>query len=148
MAYRDDLEAAHARIAALEAQLAGVGVSAGELATMLARCDDLAAELTRTRRQLDELRTKQDRFVESLRAASGDMPTVSEHNRRTPPGEYAMSGRPAGVRCPMCLLLFGESVEMRIGGRLLMVCKQDDQMGGIDNTVRCPQCDHLDQMVG
>lgn len=148
MTYRDDLEAAHARITSLENQLAEAGGEVGGLAALLSRCDDLAAQIARMRSQVDELAATHARLVESLRSPSGDLPTVTEYNRGSPPGETALSGRPAGVRCSMCLLLYGESVEMRVGGRLLMVCKQDNQVGGVENTVRCPRCDDLKMLIG
>lgn len=148
MAYRDDLEAAHARIEALEGQLASVGVEAGDTHELLARSAELERRITEMQTQVRDVSAGYKRLTDSLRASGSELPTLNEYNRSTPPGELAGSGKPAGVRCPMCLLLFGESVQMRIGGALRVVLWQQGQVGATEQSVRCPRCDHLGVKIG
>lgn len=148
MAYRDDLEAAHARIEALEAQLAAVGVAADDAQGLIARSADLEHRIEQLQTQVEQTVADYRRLAQAMREASPDLPTLNEYNRSTPPGPNALSGKPSGVRCPMCLLLFGDSVQMRIKGTLRQVLWQDGTIGATDQTVRCPRCDHLGVKIG
>lgn len=148
MSYRDDLAAAHARIEALEAQLGHTGHEISRVGELVARTTALEAQLARLRAELAELGGAHERLQHAMRAAPGDMPTLYEANRSVPPGPNAMSGKPAGVRCPMCLMLLGESVQMRIGGNLRLVLSQEGTVGATDQTVRCPRCDYLGLKLG
>src|SRR5262245_34800297 len=116
MSYRDDLDAAHARIAALEAEL-------------------------------DEVMTRHERLLaEQLRLRSDDdaLPTLNEHNRKTPPLDHAL-GEPAGVSCPWCRIMFGEVIEMWRAGpiRIAIWSAELDRVGMTDQSVRCPKCRYI-----
>ena len=116
MAYRDDLEAAHARIQALEAEL---------------------DEARRAR--LEALGERERRLDEALRAREGALPTLCDHNRSIPPRP---TGMPADVSCPLCLLFYGERIEMMIAGNIRLVIWDErlQELGPTDQTVRCPSC--------
>ena len=145
MAYRDDLDAAHARIEALEAQLAEVGIEVGDSAAWMERTNQIHREVVRLRKNADELKAAFAQVTTSLRAATSDMPTLVEHNRRVIPIADAMSGQPARVRCPMCLVLAGDSVEMRLDNEVqLSLCIGGSMSSGNSmGSVRCPRCNYL-----
>jgi hypothetical protein len=143
MSYRDDLEAAHARIEALEAQLGSAPGDIAETRKLVEKTVELERELSKVRDSLASLNAVHERLQDAMRRAPSSMPTLFEHNRSVPPGENALSGEPAGVRCPMCLLLCGESVEMRVSGNLRMMLWQRGTVGATNQTARCPRCDFL-----
>lgn len=148
MSYRDDLEAAHARIEALEQQLASVGGEVAHAQDLITRSVALEEQLAQLRERYRALESTYERLAGALRTTRSDLPTLTEYNRATPPGANAKSGTPAGVRCPMCLVLFGDSVEMRAGGNLRMMLWQHGEIGATDQTVRCPRCDYLGLKIG
>ncbi|HEU0035516.1 MAG TPA: hypothetical protein VFQ53_33125 [Kofleriaceae bacterium] len=148
MSYRDDLEAAHARIEALEAELAAVGGDVQHAQGLIAKSAALEQQIRALAERLRELEDSYQRVAEAMRSARSTLPTLTEYNRSTPPGANATSGNKAGVRCPMCLLLFGDSVEMRAGGNLRMMLWQHGEIGATDQTVRCPRCDFLGLKIG
>lgn len=143
MAYRDDLEAAHARIEALEAALALVGDDLDGARALGVRSAELERKIEAMRSDVGDLAARFERVRAAMQPAPGTMPTLVEYNRSTPPGERALSGEPAGVRCPWCLVLFDESVEMRLRGRLRLMLEQDGGAGVAGNTARCPRCDYM-----
>jgi hypothetical protein len=85
MTYRDDLEAAHARIAALEAELAD--------------------------RKRPTPPPKPAPTVKRDALALARLPTLDEHNRT---GTQYEQGIPAGVRCPACAAQ-NYNIEMMVG---------------------------------
>src|SRR5678815_69709 len=125
MTYRDDLEAAHARIAALEEQLAAVGFAAGDARELVERSAALERRIRELSEQVTETAASYRRLAQSLAPAPGELPTLTEYNRGTPAGPSGLSGHPAGVRCPMCLVLCGDSVQMHVAGNLRLVLWQE-----------------------
>ncbi|MBI2898489.1 MAG: hypothetical protein HYY06_33365 [Deltaproteobacteria bacterium] len=165
MGFRDDLGAARARIAALEAALAaGGGSDASELArlnaersSLLARVADLErrvevqeAELDDARRRAHEAESRVATLKGTLGEPATGTPTLTEHNRQH---VTTRTGTGAGVLCPMCLLVHGERVEMWLESGLYLVLADRRSRGGItingvatgraSNTVLCPRCFHL-----
>ncbi|HEY2735193.1 MAG TPA: hypothetical protein VGI70_14450 [Polyangiales bacterium] len=146
MAYRDDLEAAHARIEALEAQLAAVGFQVEDTPELQRRIAALEAKIATVQQRANATQAHFDRLAAALAGAPTTMPTVVEHNRSITPDEDALFGAGAGVRCPWCLALAGDSVEMLVGNtlRLGIFVGAKAVSSDTDSTcVRCPRCNHL-----
>src|SRR5262245_41317157 len=110
MSYRDDLEAALARIAVLEQRLSGER-AVGQEAELRSATEALRNERDRLARELDLLRYEHSQLSERLYGRPRDverMKTLFEHNRQQP----VLSRAPlAGVLCPSCIAV-GERVEM------------------------------------
>lgn len=126
---REKLRAAEARIAELEATRPRVGPDpARALAAADARITELEAE-----RQSERERA----------AALASLPSLLEHNRRSP---LAGKGDPAGVLCPMCLLI-GDRVEMWRGAGAGL-----GALDNVDAVAVCPRCRlvhaHVDHGAG
>jgi len=149
MSYRDDLQAAHARIEGLERQLeaSGAGESLSPLFERIAQFEqqlekaraeisntaEISSEFERMRGQVKSLVNEHAKFLEAVRQrAPGDLPTLAEHNRERPATSDA-SG--AGVCCSICFLLFGERVEMQRGGGHGFNVSSSEA-----SKVSCPQC--------
>jgi hypothetical protein len=134
MTYRDDLEAAHARIAALEAEVAAQRGRAeearrdgaeqeGERAGMAEEIKQLRAVVEERRALLGQLRAERDqlaqrvRVLESERAGFGGsaraLPTLWERNRSFAPVAY---GKVVDVACPACRAIGLESQMIREDG--------------------------------
>ncbi|MBL0218951.1 MAG: hypothetical protein IPQ07_34415 [Myxococcales bacterium] len=148
MSYRDDLEAAHARIEGLEQQLAatGAGESLSPLFERLAQLeqqlakakaetsntDEITRGVERMRSQVKSLTDEHAKLVDMVRKREPrDLPTLAEYNRERP----ALDGAgDTGVCCSICLLMFGERVEMRSGGLGLNVSSKGAE------SVHCLRC--------
>lgn len=146
MGYREDLEAAMARVAALESELKRarggeaqerLRQATAELDSARQRAQALEAELSAARRKLEAL--ERERRKELRERARGDKPSGNEqvrglrslfdHNR----GQAPLSGKGAGVLCPRCLAA-GERVELK-QGKLTMRMAQEHA-----KQVWCPRC--------
>jgi hypothetical protein len=148
MGYREDLEAAMARVAALESELRraqdGAAAEAAEEQLRQAsaerdsarkRASELEKALTRAQRRLEKL--EQERRKELREQAREEKPPVSikgmpslfDHNRSQAP----LSGQGAGVLCPRCLAA-GERVEMKVGKLGIRMAQEHVQQ------VWCPRC--------
>lgn len=146
MAYRDDLEAAHARIEALEQQLVQVGVQVEDTPELQRRIATLEQRIAEVHQQAAATQASFDRLAAALAGAPATMPTLVEHNRALVPDADAGFGAGAGVRCPWCLILAGDSVEMLVGNpvRLGVFVGQRFASSNSETTsVRCPRCNHI-----
>ena len=145
MAYRDDLEAAHARIEALEAQLAEVGVQVEDTPQLQRRIAALEQRIAEVQRQAASTQASFDRLAAALAGDGREMRTLTEYNRTIPPDEEAMSGRGAYVACPLCKIFAGELVEMLLDNAVRLGIVNDDSfsIGNSERCVRCPRCTYL-----
>lgn len=164
MAYRDDLEAALARVAALEAELrAGGGSDAEAAAVAELRRDNAAlrAELERAATriadqaaafdELTKLRAERDRLVERVRVlqtardaaahAPPPVPAPPRPAKRPTVWEHNRAlppigrGEPAGVWCPVCRAAGVEVELVKKLGRFV------GHGGDADyDSVACPRC--------
>jgi hypothetical protein len=105
MTYRDDLEAAHARIAALEAQVASERESEDSLVDRMRA--DHARELAEAQRETEHLRQElaqsrdeSARYVERIRILQDEQ--VKLRGRATSVGAPVVLDRGAPERCPHC----------------------------------------------
>lgn len=150
--YRDDLEAAHARIRALEAQvggaaqgeslgplferLAAVEARATEVAEAAPRVADLEQQIAALQAKLAKLAEEHAALLATVRAQPpGEAPTLVEHNRRFPPVDEGVA---CGVTCPMCLLITGTRVEMQTGSAFGIDVGSD-----YSETVSCGWCGYV-----
>jgi|LNFM01.1.fsa_nt_gb hypothetical protein len=135
MSFRDDLAAAHARIRALEAQLAESTEDAAQRAPEVA---SLAATVEELRAKLEEARARlQAHDDAAARAAQGrSMWTLFEHNALAPPLSRPRNTEPSGVLCPRCLERDAVPFEM-------LAAEHSVTSSGIDEVtvaVTCPRC--------
>ena len=145
MAYRDDLEAAHARIEALDAQLAEVGVQVEDTPQLQRRIVALEQRIAEVQQQAASTQASFDRLAVALAGDGREMRTLTEYNRTILPDEDAMSGRGAYVACPLCKILAGELVEMLLDNavRLGIVNEDSFSTSNSERCVRCPRCTYL-----
>jgi DNA repair exonuclease SbcCD ATPase subunit len=129
MTYRDDLEAAHARIEALQEELATHGTDE-DRAKILEEVKQLRQILEERRATIKELRNERDQLqkrIDKLQAGAS-LPSVWEHNREFEP----LTGIPANVACPIC----------RAAGREVTMI--DETKHGFSTKelrpVTCPRC--------
>lgn len=155
MAYRDEIEAARARIAALEEELEAARAeavkdekrresSSKEAVPVVPTMRERLAKLRAAEQRIVELERKQEDLrrglaesearaaglEEKLAASSSELRSITDHNRRLAP---TLTGAPAGVLCPMCLLA-GDRVEMLLRSGFPLV---REEMG---ETCACPRC--------
>lgn len=164
MSYRDDLEAALARIEALEVELASrdhdvtAAVGGREAAWQTERArflDELTTARMAHAEQLaaaTELRSERDRLLSRVKVlqaersanapkivpqpAGGKWPVLWDHNRRFAAVE---AGKPANVLCPQCHAA-GRDVQMvREIGVGVMTGSKNDATFELSN-VACPHC--------
>jgi hypothetical protein len=138
MGYRQDLEAAFQRVAALERQLkqaaedvrgsdvvvqltAQRDALAQELGALRDKAGDAAGEHAALEQEAKGLRQRVDRLEQQLAAvrevqapSRAGLISLTEHNRRLPPSPRYTKARSAGVLCPTCLEQ-GQEVELREG---------------------------------
>jgi len=146
MAYRDDLEAAHARIEALEAQLAEVGVQVEDTPELQRKIKALEDRIALVQQRAAATQTSFDSLAAGLAGAPTTMPTLTEHNRSIAPDADAVFGAGAGVRCPWCLVVAGDSVEMLVGNPLRLGVFVGQRLASSNTettSVRCPRCNHV-----
>lgn len=141
MSYRDDLDAAFARIAQLEAALEQAdGGQSADLAPLLKKIATLEGELRKTQASMRErVAATEAQLRAALVQASPEMPTLVQHNRSFPP---AREGSPAGVICPRCQTL-GDAVEMVVRASLTMVRGTKDGCEIENKSALCPRCLYL-----
>jgi hypothetical protein len=120
MDYRDQMEAALARIAALESELSQRGSPTEQRVALDAEVKRLQTELAWAReakeQSVDEVKRLKHALAEAQRALAvasqpaptPELPSLAVHNRAQPPLQFADA---SGVLCPACLLV-GERVEM------------------------------------
>jgi len=144
MGYREDLEAAMARVAALESELGRAQSDdkntrlthlRAELESAKEREGKLKAELTNSRRRLEAL--ERERRGENGNASFHSMPSLFEFNRNQTP----LGGRNASVLCPFCLET-GQQVEMKRERSPLHQDLEQDQV----QQVYCPRCAYVGWM--
>jgi chromosome segregation ATPase len=111
MTYRDELAAAHARIQALEQELAraeeGAEESDDDSTALEDKIEALTAELEYARARL----AAHEAAAASV-AQERTMWTLFEHNLRAPPIEPGRNTQPAGVLCPRCFENERAQIEM------------------------------------
>ena len=152
MSYRDDLEAAHARIAALEAELAAaadaVADASGDAdswqrAKLADEVKQLRAIVEERRETIAELRAERDRLADWVEALEvertarllppgGVWPGLWDHNLGYP---ALADGTPANVACPRCRAAGVESQMVRDGGVGIAPAPALDVVN-----VLCPRC--------
>jgi hypothetical protein len=145
MPYRDDLEAAHARIEALEAQLAEVAVDVEDTPELQRRIAALESRIGQVQRQAATVIARFDHLAGGLAGSGREMVTLTEFNRTIAPDADALSGRGADVACPLCKIFAGELVEMLLDNNVRLGIVNGDSFG-TDNSercVRCPRCTYL-----
>lgn len=129
MAYRDDLEAAMARIAALEEELAVAGGKDDQRAQLVERAKELEEALATARFEISQLSEKlYGRPTPDERAGMRPL-AVSNRSRPT-----RIEGEPMGVLCPACIAL-GERVEM-VRPKATGLA----DLAGVAIAVVCPAC--------
>ena len=142
MSYRDDLEAAHARIAHLERALdTSENRPSSELEPLFGRISDLDRMLGEVRAALQSrVANVQEQLASVLKEATPGSPTLVEHNRGFPP---VQGGDPSGVRCPHCAAL-GDDVEMIMGSGYRVAYYIAGENGynrkSAERTALCPRC--------
>ncbi|MBL8681628.1 MAG: hypothetical protein JNK05_20845 [Myxococcales bacterium] len=131
MTYRDELQAAHARIQALEEQLARATTQ--DEPSLVATIAQLREELANARARIAAIEAA---------AASATQPralwTLYEHNLRAPPlPANARNTEPAGVLCPRCFEHDGGAqVEMLRTDTVIIGSHIDE----VTELATCPRC--------
>jgi hypothetical protein len=141
MSYRDDLHAAHARINALEAEVARHASDddePDERDKMAGELKQLRAIVEERREKMTELRAERDRLaarVRALEANNDAVPTLWDQNRNFPP---LADGRPANVACPSCRAAGIESKLVHDAGVTIAAPASSSGLGLLG--VICPRC--------